>query len=283
MTAVAYPLQQQVENGGNIADAAVNRDCLFIPVQQQEAIHKKHRDDGGKCQTKGGDGDDQDSFPKAAQLPQLWQAEATPLHGKEDDCHDHGHGLSDDGRPCSTGHSPVQGPHEGIVQDNVRYKSENHRNHGNGRAAHVADKRDEAGCQKLKNRAQRNDAGIRSAEREHIASCAQQIQNWLGKSKQDRRQQTGDNQHQQRRTRKALLTLLGFPLRAQDRKSNGARQAKPRTDRSHQRGDRIAQCDGGQSRIAEALPDKEAVNDGVNPRQRECENGRNDIRKEFLT
>ena len=127
--------------------------ATFVPVQQQKAIHKKHRDDGGKCQTKGGDGDDQDSFPKAAQLPQLWQAEAAPLHGKEDDCHDHGHGLSDDGRPCSTGHSPFQGPHEGIVQDSVRYKSENHRDHGNGRAAHVADKRDEAGCQKLKDSA----------------------------------------------------------------------------------------------------------------------------------
>ena len=59
-------------------------------------------------------------------------------------------------------------------------------------------------------------------------------------------------------------------------------QAKARTDRSDQRGNRIAQCDGGQSCITEALPDKEPIDNGVNPRQCECEDGRNDIGKEFL-
>ena len=51
-----------------------------------------------------------------------------------------------------------------------------HGGHGNGRAAHIADKRDEAGRQKLKDSAQRNDAGIFGAELERIPSCAQQMQ-----------------------------------------------------------------------------------------------------------
>lgn len=82
--------------------------------------------------------------------------------------------------------------------------------------------------------------------------------------------------------RKSIPAAFCLALRAQDRKANRAQQPKPRTDRPHQRGDRIAQSDGGQSYIAEALPDKEAIDNGVDPLQREGEDGRKDIRKEFL-
>ncbi len=66
LAAVAYPLQQQIENRGNISDAAVNRNRLFVPVQKQKAIYEEHRDDGRKGQSKGRDRDDQDIFPKHA-------------------------------------------------------------------------------------------------------------------------------------------------------------------------------------------------------------------------
>ena len=66
LTAVAYSLQQQIEDRGNIADTAVNRNCLLIPVQKQKAIYEEHRDDGRKGQSKGRDRDNQDILPKPA-------------------------------------------------------------------------------------------------------------------------------------------------------------------------------------------------------------------------
>ena len=114
---------------------------------------------------------------------QFRQAKSALFYKEENDCHDHSHGLSDNGRPCSAGHSPVQGPHENIVQSNIRCKAESHGYHGNRCPAHIADKWDEAGCQKLKNSAQRDYLGIHDTEREHIASRTQQMKNRLGKSK----------------------------------------------------------------------------------------------------
>lgn len=129
--------RQQINDGSDIADAAVHCHRLLISVEQQKAVHQQYRDRRGEGQPEGGEGYPQNIFPECPQVFPARQGKTAFFHQKEQDGSNQRDCLPDDRGQRRAGHPPVYDPDQCVAQKDVGDEAENHGGHGKGCAVHV--------------------------------------------------------------------------------------------------------------------------------------------------
>lgn len=280
LAAVADALQQHIDRRQHVVDAAVDRDRQRPAVVQQEVVHDHKRDVRRERQPDRRGRDLQQRAPQRQHRARLRRREAhAPPHkiadGKQHRCR-----LTDDGRPCAAGHAPVKPPHEQVVERDVGHKARAHRDHGERRAAEIADEGHEAGRQDLKGRAAGDHADVLRGQRARLILRTEHRQHRTEQPEQRRREHRARHKQQQHRAGKARARRLLLPARLQNGAADRTGKADARADSLQQRRRRIGERDGGETEVAERLADEKPVHDRVQAGERKRKHGREHIGRE---
>ena len=240
-------------------------------------VHDHERDVRRKRQPDRRGRDLQQRAPQRQHLARLRRREAHAPPHQIADGEQHRRRLSDDGRPRATGHAPVKLPHEQVVERDVGHKARAHRDHGERRAAEVADEGHKTGGKDLKGRTAGDHADVFRGQRACLVLRAEHRQHRAEQPEQHRRKRRARREQQQHRAGKARARRLLLPARLQNGAADRTGEADARADSLQQRRCRIGKRDGGEAEVAERLADEKAVHDRVQARERERKHGREHI------
>ena len=196
-------------------------------------------------------------------------------HEQEGDDLSHHRGLGGARRAALPYH------HEQVVEHHVHQTRENLHAHGEGHHALVTDKRRATGDQHLERRAEGDDLQVINGLRKGFALASQRPAQLFGEQRVHRQnRKRGHHEHEQGDADDALRTLRIAPA-AGDGADDAAAHAKARSHRQYEANQRISNVNARKAGVADGMADEDAVDDAIDPCQRERERGGQDVLQVF--
>ena len=239
-------------------------------MQHTELVDEHEGDHGRKGEPEGGDAHAHDGSGAAAEAAE--GAEEGELFDKEvNERFDRRDRLPEDGRNGGACRAAFKHPYEHIVEHDVGAEAREHGDKGERRPAVVADGGHEPRREDLKDGAQNDDVEILLPVGVDVALRAEEAKDGSVQKEEGGHEGARKEQHPQGRAEIAVGGIIA--LAAAQRPQHRAAHADARAERLDERDDGEGDVDGGKALIPDALPDEEAVDDGIHARKREGEHG----------